>query len=100
MTLIDNSSPELRVKQATLVKYELCSWYFPRKAGQKGKTGNVPKFGKLTEGKLIGTLRIPISGGKNGKHGNTKKMREKKSEILTKSPSIRTARNRYRSLHL
>ena len=43
--------------------------------------GNISKVWKiLEEGKLFGTLRIPIFGNKNGKYGNTKKLGEKNLE--------------------
>ena len=36
--------------------------FFPRKTGESGKTGNISNFEKLTDGKISGTLSIPIGG--------------------------------------
>ena len=52
------------------------SFFFEEKQEKKGKQEAFPKFGNLTEGKIFGRLRIPILGTKNGKYGNTKKLRE------------------------
>ena len=38
-----------------------------------------PNFGNLTEGKMSGTLNIPIFGAKNKESGNEKKCAKEKS---------------------
>jgi len=52
-----------------------------------------PNFGNLTEGKISGTLGIPVfwGGKKRRKSGNKKKCAKKIWKFGTKRPSMRTA---------
>ena len=55
------------------------------------KQERFPKFGNFTEGKMFGRLRITIFGEKKREIWKYKKLREKNTGNLDKSPSIRTA---------
>ena len=52
-------------------------FFFQEKQEKQEKQETFPKFGNLTEGKIFGTLRIPIVGKKNGKYGHTKQYARK-----------------------